>query len=522
MFFIELHNLLQQIGILNNDDDENTVFLNFVDMIGHYFDDIWVFIKAMTDIHDKRDKLTEGIAKDLLHPVAQSLGWEVFDGKDLISLPRYMFGMEQTGSEKPWPYAGTPERDISREIWSRIINNMPYFLKTKGTSRAIKGLISCYGIPSSILRVLEYGGPKLPGQPADFMITRKFTKALNFFGAPNNTYVQNDTWEAVTLGDGATNRVPDTVEFRFKAASGSNQVLVRRGDDWAIRLLDNGSSDRYGRVSFMLSGSKGYQEVSSSELPVYDNEFWSVMLTRTLSGSGAFLTSDTGSLDVNYTLYTKKYDAGRSKIIYESIDTLLISGSEGAVSGSYNLAYVGTADTITIGGPESDYFGESFSGSMMEYRNWTTPLNEDSFDNHVAAPIAFDGNHPSASWTDLVTRYSFDDDKDLSISYNQWFQDVSADQSFTSSAVPHNYTSPMGDHFSSVVDETKMKVPNLGPSMKSSNKMRIEADERIDKVGSPVLKFHESITIPAYDNAPIDSNKLGIYFSPSKAIGAAT
>jgi hypothetical protein len=48
--------------------------------------------------------------------------------------------------------------------------------------------------------------------------------------------------------------------------------------------------------------------------------------------------------------------------------------------------------------------------------------------------------------------------------------------------------------------------------------MRIEADERIDKVGSPVLKFHESITTPAYDNAPIDSNKLGIYFSPSKAI----
>ena len=45
-----------------------------------------------------------------------------------------------------------------------------------------------------------------------------------------------------------------------------------------------------------------------------------------------------------------------------------------------------------------------------------------------------------------------------------------------------------------------------------------DADERIDKVGSPVLKFGESITIPAYDKAPIDSNKLGIYFSPSKAI----
>jgi hypothetical protein len=76
----------------------------------------------------------------------------------------------------------------------------------------------------------------------------------------------------------------------------------------------------------------------------------------------------------------------------------------------------------------------------------------------------------------------------------------------------------MGDHFSSVVDESKMKVPNLGPSMKSSNKIRIEADTRIDPVGSPRLSFRDSITTPAYDEASIDSNKLGVYFSPSKAI----
>ena len=511
--------LKSHLPMFVQDDDENDVFLKFVDMIGHYFDDIWVFIKSMTDVYDKRDKLTEGIARNLLHPVAQSLGWEVNDGKDLISLPRYIFGMEQTGSENPWQFSGTSDKDISREIWSRIINNMPYFLKTKGTARAIKGLISCYGIPSSILKVMEYGGPSLPGNSADHMIIRKFTKALNFFGATNNTYVQNSTWSPVISGSGATNRVPDTVEFRFKAASGSNQVLVRRGDDWAIRLKDNGSSDTRGHVSFMLSGSSGYLEASSSEFPVYDGEFWSVMLTRTLSGSGAFVASDAVNQDIVYSLYTKKYDAGRSKIVYESTNTLLISGSMGAVYESYNLAYSGSATTVTIGGPqENTYFGESLSGSMMEYRNWTTALQESSFDNHVAAPIAFDGNTPSASYIDLVTRYSFDDDKDLSLSANQWFQDVTADTSFTASATPHNYTSLMGDHFTPVVDETKMKVPNFGPSGKSGNKLRIEADTRIDKFGNPELKFHESIVTPAYDDAPIDSNKLGIYFSPSKAI----
>ena len=512
--------LKSHLPMFVQDDSQNDVFLKFIDMIGHHFDDIWVFIGSMTDIHDKRDKLTEGIAKDLLKPVAASLGWEVSDGKDLISLPRYMFGVEQTGSEKPWEYSGTPERDISREIWSRIVNNMPYFLKTKGTARAIKGLISCYGIPSSILRVIEYGGPKLSGQSAEHFLTRKFTKALNFFGSTQNTYVQNDTWKPAQSGSAATNRVPDTVEFRFKAATGSNQVLVRRGDDWAIRLKDNGSSDRYGYVSFMLSGSHGYNEVTSSELPVYDNEFWSVMVTRTLSGSGNFVTSDTGSLDVVYSLYTKKYGAGRSKIIYESKSDLLISGSQGVVSGSYNIAYSGSATTVTLGGPEHAILGESLSGSMMEYRNWTTALQESSFDNHVAAPIAFDGNTPSASYLDLITRYSFDDDKDLSVSYNQWFTDASADTSFTSSATPVNYSSGLGDHFSSVVDETKMKVPNLGPSGRSSNKVRIESDFLIDKAqkDSPELKFGKSIVIPSYDNAPIDSNQLGIFFSPSAPI----
>jgi len=506
------------------DDSDNSVFLNFVDMIGHHFDDIWTFIKAMTDVHDRRDKLSEGVAQSLLKPIAQSLGWELEDGKNLISLQRYTFGMEQTGSEAPWQYSSTSERDISREIWSRIINNMPFFLKTKGTARAIKGLISCYGIPSSILRVMEYGGPSLPGQPADFMVTRKFTKALNFYGATNNTYIQNDTWKPITQGEGKTNRVPDTVEFRFKAASGSNQVLVRRGSDWAIRLKDNGSSDRYGNVSFMLSGSNGYREVTSSALPVFDGDFWSVMLTRTLSGSGLNLTSDFSGSDVVYTLYAKQYDAGRSKIVYGSKTNLLISGSMSVASASYNLAYSGSGTTVTIGGPqENTYFGESFSGSMMEYRNWTTPLNSGSFDNHVAAPIAFDGNTPSASYLDLVTRYSFDDNKDLSLGSNQWIQDQSADQSFTSSATPYNFSSGLAkndSHFSSVVDETKMKVPNLGPSVKSSNKVRIEADVLIDKPAqaNPILKFKESITIPAYDKAPIDSNKLGIYFSPSKAI----
>ena len=122
----------------------------------------------------------------------------------------------------------------------------------------------------------------------------------------NNTYVETNSWFPVISGSGATSRHPDTVEFRFKAVTGSNQVLVRRGDNWAIRLKDNSQVDNRGHVYFMLSGSEGYLETSSSNFPVYDGEFWSVMLTRTLSGSGDFVASDSPDQDVVYSLYTKK------------------------------------------------------------------------------------------------------------------------------------------------------------------------------------------------------------------------
>ena len=90
---------------------------------------------------------------------------------------------------------------------------MPFFLKkNKGTVRAIKGLISIYGIPSTILRVREYGSPDLPDNAVpQFEISRKFTKALGFRG---NQFVSSSWKDDVDSG-----RKPDTIEFRFKSLS---------------------------------------------------------------------------------------------------------------------------------------------------------------------------------------------------------------------------------------------------------------------------------------------------------------
>jgi hypothetical protein len=484
-------------------DESNKEYLTFTDMIGQHFDSIWEYINSLSDVYDRRDKLDEGLSKDLIYNVAKSLGWNLDDGKDLVSLPRYALGKEVTGSAYS-DYSAVSEKDMSREIWGRIVNNMPFFLKNKGTVRALKGLINIYGIPSTILRVKEYGGPNVPdNETPQYEITRKFTKALDFRGGQS----VKTAW----ANDGITGRKPDTIEFRFRAATGSNQILVEKQDgnnqDFFIRLKDNGSTDNYGFVSFMLSGSAvgqdigQYKEISSSALPIYDGDFYSVMVARTSGSSNTAISQ-------SYQLNVGKYDSSRSKIHLYSTSTMDVTQ---AASSSFSNAWTGSGDIFIGGQAAVTGVGARFSGSIMEYRHWTETLNTGSFKNHTANPKAYDGNSVSSSYNNLVLRYSFDDNKNLS-SDTAGIRDISANQQSTYSGSHSGFT---GNFFRSVVDELKTHIPSIGALRRSTNKVRIESNPI--KAGN-FLSIDSRATDSAYDTAPNDSNKVGVFFAPTDVI----
>ena len=259
-----------------SEDKDNSQFLDFMDMIGQQFDELWSYISAMTSITDRQSDLTEGFSKDLIYNLAKSLGWNSNDGKDLLDLSQAGFGQKLEGDSYSLYTSGSldspNETDVSKEITKRLISSMPYLLKSKGTIGSLKGLLNIYGIPSSILRIKEYGGLQEPKQRDSFEISRRFTKALGFRGAQYVTSSWSD--------DSISGRKPETVELRFRSVSGSDQTLIQKDDRWAIRLKDNGSSDNFGTVSFILSGSTGQKEVSSSLLPVFDGDYYSLMLQK--------------------------------------------------------------------------------------------------------------------------------------------------------------------------------------------------------------------------------------------------
>src|SRR6056300_195648 len=475
-------------------DTQNNVFLEFMDMVGQQFDEIWVYVKHMTDVNKRVEKLSEGISKDVARAFAQSLGLQLFSGNDLVNLPEYLLGKNPDGSTK----YETSKEQLTEEIWKRILANLPFFIKAKGTERAVKGLLSCYGIPSSILRVREYGGPD-KGTRVSYEIKRKFTRALDFKASQ---YIKLP-WANIS------SHKPETIEFRFRTPYNANQTLIHKDGDWAIELINSASSE-YGNVRLSVSASTGVEVVSSSKQRFFDNDMWSVMLTRK-SSSGADLTADTATHDITYELFTSQYDATRQKINYKVSSSIDIDGD---VSSSYNTKFTTTGDLVLGRSGSNEWNEGSFSGSLMEFRLWSEPLSASVFDNHTRTPKSYNGNSSASSYDNLLLRLPLDDNKDYSVAANM-----------TASAIQHLKTYPSssgvsgsdfvngftGNFYRTISDQEKLKVPNVGPNRRNATKIRIEDNTlAVGTSLSPDVRNEVS----SQDFAPIDSNRLGIYFSP--------
>lgn len=502
-------------------DTENSQFITFMDMMGHHYDIIWTHIRALTDVHDRSEDITKGISAQLVQPIAESLGFEMLEGRGLVSLPQYHLGLQESGSGTGIynvRFSKRSQKDVSREIWNRILATMPYILKSKGTKQSLKALIAAYGIPTSILRIQEYGGPKISGEP-DFEIKQRFTKALHFKGGQ---YVQVPWYNTALEG-----RASDTIEFRFKTGNETDQIIASKNNslgniDTAIHLINVSGSDTKGKLTFSITGSDGYASASLNALPMYNNEFWSVMVRRrtgTLTSSYAdqSITSDTTPATQSFDLFAGYYDSTVDEIITKASASISVSGS--LLTNWYRTGSTAGDDRWHIGGrvgsaEEGVTFGAQLTGSLMEWRYWSTPLSESAFYNHVAAPKAINGNTMSSSYYDMNLRLSMDDNDNLNT--NPY---AITDYSSTDGIISVTGSSFNDEvNFISVSDRQKAFIPAIGLN-KKSNKIRIESAKlKYPNGASPTLSTTERVELSSFDTSPNDSNKLGVFFAPSDVI----
>ena len=212
------------------ENDSNELAFEFVASVGQMFDDVWIHIKAISDLYQAKNALDQGISKDLVYFALQSMGINTYTDEDGTNVFKYLYGIDEDGNYLP--NTGSydtlitasqyqiPGQDQQKGIYKRLYHNLPLLLKSKGTTRFTQYLNTIFGIPSTVMSYIEYGGVDKVTSSFEYEFDR-FTYALDTFGSG---YV-NVPWTFLSQSlnrTGNNDIVANGIEFRFKAVPSSS------------------------------------------------------------------------------------------------------------------------------------------------------------------------------------------------------------------------------------------------------------------------------------------------------------
>jgi hypothetical protein len=156
---------------VKNDPLNYQSYYTFTDMIGHYFDNIWIYITSINELYNADNNLEKGVSKDIVYDALRSLGVRLYNSKGDNEFEDYIGGFNSGSTLFSNDFSATssylnniPKKDLLAETFKRIYHNIPLLSKTKGTSTGLQELITTFGITSSIFSPNEFGGSNKKNQ----------------------------------------------------------------------------------------------------------------------------------------------------------------------------------------------------------------------------------------------------------------------------------------------------------------------------------------------------------------------
>ena len=437
------------------EDSANRNYELFVDMVGQYYDNVWLYTKDVTNKFDADNRLDYGISKDLVADAIKDFAVKLysnnFNTDDLFTA---FLGITPSGSAFPFPYmtgsiggaVATPSGfeyvdtqisasndivpldDVNKSIYKRIYHNIPYLLKTKGTVAGLRALITSYGIPDTILRISEFGG-KDRNESQDYDLKQDVfnyafdtgTDADNYISSsmPPNSKFPNLNTPAEQVG---------TVQFRFKPSAiplpinnvansnirySQSLWLTDRNSGaptWldadlgaAVVLEYNGK----GLISGSYSGSVPDARDINATLKFYPDIEYSP--TEVCAVEAPFFNDDWWSLQLTF---TGDGTAGSSTVTASMFVANEIGGEIGYSLSSSKVNLDGRpwnrSNHFKINDKSNHIINSTtytpFSGSFQEYRMYVPMISQSNFFDYTVNPYSDEGNGINSTPNQLFFR----------------------------------------------------------------------------------------------------------------------
>ncbi len=472
------NNLINTIPTHIREDDDSQSYVTFVAMIGHFFDTIKPYVDQFPNIYSRYINPNEELSKDLVVNIAESVGFQLPTLNSIYSLSDNVLG---TTSE-------SPRRDFTVETHKRLLHNLPYFAKSKGTKTALSTLIKTFGISEQLIDIVESG----TATTASYYVFDEFSTGLSL-GEVSNQYVQIPIL--------ASNRTPAprSLQLNCTVAEARNQTIITGDSKWALNVSVHPTNTTLGRFE-LTSGSTNSIILTSSYEPIFGDELINVSIR----------TFDTGSY------------ANLFVCQVEGEDIIFSSSMSETYGANVFVPLWSSSNNVNIGGSGS-LVVDGYIGTIDEVRLWGINLS-----NEMTLNTAFDpGSNAGDAYTDasdyLYVQLSFDRILTASLPYYVTNESPYKGKDGSPSLEEINiYNIDLTD-FTRYNRTVRQLLPDIGSSAYVTKKIHIAppasfSQENLTRQGVKQLSRTRSIVNPAQKRVQRGRNKISISTSPTRII----
>lgn len=405
-----INSLINNLPEFLQTGDDHKTLRDFVNMLGEQFDLLRSYIDNYHNIYKLGYKNPNSMPDNLLPIIGSSLG---FDLKNPLSgsLDNYL---ESTGGDE------IGDKKAIGSLWTKILNNLVYVYKTKGTQESINTILSLYGYDPTSFTLTEFGGSRSEHNPSiltnevkndlgngiknvegnvSFIEKKEVMKSLNLSKKENK----------LTLDWYTNDAKPNGVELMFKTSKTKNtQTLLKSSGSeaaWDVRIIPSGSSDTAGKIEFRLNSSVALAGAINNNAVtmstdfidnVNDNKFFNIALQKNVVTASAEVTQ-------SYSLLVARKDGDTIKDVqHVSMSTFNVTANT-----NFMTASAQTGSNFIL--------GDEMTGSIAEVRAWETAISMSKFKQHTLNYKSVVGNTATAPRDKLIYHFPLDETKKDSI-----------------------------------------------------------------------------------------------------------
>ena len=281
------NSIIQNVDPFYLEQDKYGYLTSILSMMGEFYDDMWIKSEAILKMYNYSFEETVGVPYQLVPEILENFGFNVDIGFNEKELNEYF-------DEDGW-------QSLTKIISKRILFNIVYLYKIKGTKDAVYSLLNIFGIPKDWLEYVEFGNYTNFTENKQIIKLKEYDWQLNI---PDVGFITNN----ISSNDFDQNN--HTFELSVRNFTGSGSILLFGNND----------------LTYTVDNNEVILSFGGNTISFPKNNLWTLI---SLKKSGSDLVIDVRQRSINGGIMVFSNSIEISGVLFESYETMDV-GKNGA------------------------------------------------------------------------------------------------------------------------------------------------------------------------------------------------